>query len=74
MRRDNPNRRGQQMTDIDALAHFDPNTGSPIFDNRTAATRWLEALDDVPADPRRETQSLSTNFGPVGAGTNPKKH
>ena len=62
------------MTDVDALAHFDPNTGSPIFDNRTAVIRWLDALDDVPPDPRPETQSSCTNFGPVGAGKTPNKH
>lgn len=61
------------MTDVDALADFDSAIGAPIFDSRTAATRWLDALGDVPTDPRPETQSSYTNFGPVGAGTKTKK-
>lgn len=56
------------MTDIDALAHFDPNTGSPIFDNRTAAIRWLDALDNSPVSTPSPAALPYNNFGQVGAG------
>lgn len=33
------------MMDVDLVADIDPLTGAPVFDNRTASTRWLDALN-----------------------------
>jgi len=62
------------MNEADLFADFDPLTGSPVFDNRPAPRRWLDALDEEPATLRQQTPpcaAISAWSGPITT-QNPK--
>jgi len=67
---------GSAVKEMDLFADSDSLSGSPTYDLKSPAHRWLNALHHGP-----ETQGAThlhlmppPPFGPVGAGTNPQQH
>jgi hypothetical protein len=60
---------------MDVFADSDSLSGSPIYDLKSPAQRWLNALHHGPEMQGATHLHLTTTpiFGPVGAGTNPKQ-
>lgn len=57
------------MTDVDELTQHHPLTGAPMFDDRSAAERWNDALHNGPEHyegaPFHYPQNLSAQSGPI---------
>ncbi len=57
------------MTDVDVLTQDHPLTGAPMFDDRSAAERWNDALHNGPEHyegaPFHYPQNLSAQSGPI---------